>query len=189
MERYGRPMPIENASGIDNGFRKLIHNPGKILRGPVKEGMVVLELGCGPGFFTPEIARLVGKSGRVIAADLQEGMLQILSKKLEDMDIKDRVVLHKCEKDKIGLTEKVDLVLAFLVMHEVVDKRKTLAEIKSILKPNGRLYILEMIMHPPKKNFEETIDIAREVGFREAEKPHFLLSRAMILELGDKNAP
>ncbi len=189
MARYERPMPVENASGIDNGFRKLVHNPRKILKKHINEGMVVLELGCGPGFFTPEIAKMVGKSGKVIAADLQDGMLQKLRVKIEGMDIKERVELHKCEEDRIGLSEKVDLVLAFLMMHEVVDKRKTLAEIKSILKPGGRLYIMEMIMHPPKENFEETINIAQELGFKEAEKPSFLLSRAMIFESGDKNEP
>lgn len=185
MKRYERPMPVEGAAGIDNGFRKLVHNPTKILKNKVKEGMVVLELGCGPGFFTPEIARLVGKSGKVIAADLQEGMLQKVRNKIEGMDIKDRVKLHKCEEETIGLSEKVDLVLAFLMMHEVADKRKTLSEIKSILKPDGRLYILEMIMHPPKNNFEETINIAHEIGFNDAKKPNFLLSRAMILKIGD----
>ena len=124
MARYERPMPVENASGLDSGFRRLAHDPGKILRGHVKEGMVVLELGCGPGFFTPEIARMVGRSGKVIAADLQEGMLQKVREKIEGMDIKERVELHKCEEDHIGLTEKVDLVLAFLMMHEVADKKR-----------------------------------------------------------------
>ncbi len=186
MARYERPMPVENASGIDNNYRKFVHNPTKILKNHVKEGMVVLELGCGPGFFTPKIAKMVGPSGKVIAADLQDGMLQIVREKIDGMDIKERVELHKCEEEKIGLSEKVDLVLAFLMMHEVADKRKTLAEIKSILKPDGRLYVLEMIMHPPKSNFEETIDIAHELGFKVAEKPSFLLSRAVIFESGDK---
>lgn len=185
MARYERPMPVENASGIDNGFRKFVHNPTKILKNHVKEGMVVLELGCGPGFFTPKIAKMVGKSGKVIAADLQEGMLQKVREKIEGMDIKERVELHKCDDDQIGLSEKVDLVLAFLMMHEVADKRKTLSEVKSILKPGGRLYILEMILHPPKENFEETVDIAHELGFKVAEKPGFLLSRAVIFESGD----
>ena len=186
MKRYERPMPVENAAGIDKGYRKLVHNPTTILKNQVKEGMVVLELGCGPGFFTPEIARLVGKSGKVIAADLQEGMLQIVRDKIEKMDIKERVQLHKCGEETIGLHEKVDLVVAFLVMHEVPDKRKTLSEIKTILKPDGRLYVLEMIMHPPKKNFEETIAIAHELGFNDLEKPNYLLSRAMVLKIGDK---
>ena len=44
--------------------------------------MTVLDVGCGPGFFTLDMARLVGPSGRVIAADLQEGMLEKLGQKI-----------------------------------------------------------------------------------------------------------
>ena len=44
--------------------------------------MTALDVGCGPGFFTLDMARLVGESGQVIAADLQEGMLQIVRDKI-----------------------------------------------------------------------------------------------------------
>lgn len=182
MERYERVMPIEGASGLDNRYRRFIQNPDMILKGRVKEGMVVLELGCGPGFFTPKIARMVGRSGKVIAADLQEGMLDIVRKKIKGTDIESRIVLHKCEEDRIGVSEKVDLVLAFFMVHEVADKRKTLKEIKSILKPNGRLYIIEFKMHPPRKNFDEMVKIASDLGFEETERPKFLISRAIVLK-------
>jgi len=182
MERYERVMPVEGASGLDNRFRSLIQNPGRILKGQVKEGMAVLELGCGPGFFTPEIARLVGKSGKVIAADLQEGMLDIVRNKIKGTDIESRIMLHKCDEDKIGVTEKVDLVLAFFMVHEVPDKRKTLKEIKSILKPDGRLYIIEFKMHPPKNKFDEMVGMARDLGFVEMGRPKFLVSRAIMLK-------
>lgn len=79
MKHYERVMPVENASSLDNLFRRWIQNPSRILDNRVREGMAVLELGCGSGFFTLEIARLVGRSGKVIAADLQDGMLELLS--------------------------------------------------------------------------------------------------------------
>jgi ubiquinone/menaquinone biosynthesis C-methylase UbiE len=153
-----------------------------MLKGRVKEGMVVLELGCGPGFFTPEIARLVGRSGKVIAADLQEGMLDIVRKKIKGTDIEGRIVLHKCDEDQIGVKEKVDLVVAFFMVHEVPDTRKTFEEIKSILKPDGRLYIIEFRMHPPKKKFEEMVNIANSMGFVEAGRPRFLIGRSIIFK-------
>jgi ubiquinone/menaquinone biosynthesis C-methylase UbiE len=181
MERYERVCPVEYAGGLDSRVRKLLQNPAKILNGRVREGMVVLELGCGAGFFTTEIARLVGKSGKVIAADLQQGMLDILENKIKGTDIEGRIVLHKCAEDKIGVTEKVDLVLAFFMVHEVADKRKMLEEIKSLLKPEGRLYIIEFKMHPPKKSYEAMVKMARDIGLVEAEKSSSLLSRAIVL--------
>ncbi|MDP2215825.1 MAG: class I SAM-dependent methyltransferase [Methanolobus sp.] len=62
-------LPVERSGLLDSSIRRWLQNPQKILRPYVKEGMVVLEVGCGPGFFTLDIARMV-------AVDLQEGMLQ-----------------------------------------------------------------------------------------------------------------
>lgn len=182
MEYYERLCPVEYAGGLDSRARKWLQNPSNILNGRVREGMVVLELGCGAGFFTTEIARMVGKSGKVIAADLQEGMLDIVRKKIDGTDIESRIELHKCEERKIGVAEKVDLVLAFFMVHEVADKRKMLEEIKSILKPDGSLYIIEFRMHPPKKSFDSMVKIAHDVGLIETERPAFLLSRAIVLK-------
>lgn len=125
---------------------------------------------------------MVGPSGKIIAADLQQGMLDLVRKKIKGTNIESRIELHKCEEDRIGITEKVDLVLAFIMIHEVRNKEKLFCEIKSILKPHGRFYIIELKMHPPRKDFEETVRIAREIGFGEIERPKFLLSRAILLE-------
>jgi len=67
--------PVEKAGGLDNSIRKILQHPRKILRPYIKEGMSVLDLGCGPGYFSLEIAKLLNESGKVIAADLQQGML------------------------------------------------------------------------------------------------------------------
>jgi ubiquinone/menaquinone biosynthesis C-methylase UbiE len=182
MERYERICPVEYAGGLDSRVRKWLQDPAKILNGRVREGMVVLELGCGAGFFTTEIARTVGKSGKVIAADLQQGMLDIVRDKIKGTDIENRIVLHKCHEDRIGVTEKVDLALAFFMVHEVADKRKMLGEIRSILKPGGSLHIIEFKMHPPEKSFEEMVRMAREVGFEEKERQRALISRAIVLK-------
>jgi len=182
MEQYEQVCPVEYAGGLDSRFRKLLQNPEKILKEHVKEGMTVMELGCGSGFFTTEIARQVGKSGKVIAVDLQEGMLDLVRNKIKGTDIENRIELHKCEEDRIGVSEKVDLVLAFIMVHEVADKRKLFKELQSILKLKGRLYVIELKMHPPKRSFEEMVKIAGEAGFKEISRPKFLLSRAILLE-------
>ena len=78
--------PVEKSGMLDNRFRKLFQNPRKILKPFIKEGMVVLDLGCGPGFFSIEIARLLNKSGTVICADLQDGMLDVVREKIKGSD-------------------------------------------------------------------------------------------------------
>ena len=185
VDKNKRVCPVELAGGLDNRVRRLLQNPQKILRNCVKEGMTALDLGCGPGFFSVEMARMVGEFGRVIASDLQEGMLQKLKNKIQGTEIEKRIKLHKCEEDKIDVSENVDFVLAFYMVHEVPDQKKFFEEIKSILKANGKSLIVEpKLFHVSKGAFIETIMKAKGIGLEPVEKPRIFLSRAVILKKG-----
>jgi len=173
--------PVEKAGGLDSGIRKLLQRPKKILGNYVGDGMTVLDLGCGPGFFSVEMAKMVGASGKVIAVDLQEGMLRKLKNKIQGTEIERRIKLHRCDKNKIGITEKVDLVLAFYMFHEVPDQKKFLEEIKPVLKPDGRVFIVEpKFFHVSRRAFEETVEVAKAVGFKPVGRPKVFLSRAVV---------
>ena len=179
-----RVCPVEIAGSLDNKMRRWLQDPRKILKPHIVEGMTVLDLGCGPGFFSVDIAQMVGKSGRVIAADLQEGMLRKLGDKIRGTELEERITLHKCEENKIGLSEDVDFILAFYLVHEVPDQGGLFREMKSILKPNGRVFIVEPPFHVSKTAFEETIRRARDAGFTPVERPKVFLGRTVILKKG-----
>jgi ubiquinone/menaquinone biosynthesis C-methylase UbiE len=176
-----RVCPVERAGKLDNRFRRWLHNPRKILGPHLKEGMTVLDVGCGPGFFTIDIAHLVGKSGRVIAADLQEGMLKKLRDKIQGTELEARVFPHQCQKDRIGVTEPVDFVLAFYMVHEVPDQGQFFKEIAAILKPGGQVLVVEPPFHVSRRAFEETIGIAQKTGFLVGERPKVFFGRAALL--------
>ncbi len=180
-DRKNRICPVEKADSLDTRFRRWFQNPKKILKPYIKEGMTVLDLGCGPGFFSVELAQMVGSSGKVIAADLQKGMLEKLKEKIKGTELEKRITLHKCEEDKIGLTENVDFVLTFYVVHEIPDQDKLFAEIETLLKPNGQILIVEPPFHVSKSAFENTIQKARAAGFTEVERPKVLFNKAVIL--------
>jgi len=146
--------------------------------------MTVLDIGCGPGFFSIDIAKMVGKSGRVIAADLQEGMLQKLRDKIQGTELEERITLHKCEENKLGVSENVDFVLAFYLVHEVLNQEQLFNEIRSILKPNGQVFIAEPLFHVSRTAFEETIKKAQAAGFTPVERPKVFLSKAVIMKKG-----
>jgi len=183
-DKNNRVCPVERAGSLDNKIRRWLQNPRKILSPFIEEGMTVLDLGCGPGFFSIDMAQMVGKSGRVIASDLQEGMLQKLKEKIQGTELEERITLHKCQKNRIGVLENVDFVLAFYMVHEVPNQEEFFNEIGAILKPNGQIFIVEPPFHVSKKSFEETIRTARGAGFTPAERPKVLLSKTMILKKG-----
>ncbi|WP_340818188.1 class I SAM-dependent methyltransferase [Methanolobus sp. WCC4] len=174
--------PAEIAGILDNRFRRKLQNPETIMGPFVKEGMTVLDLGCGPGFFSVVLAKLVGASGKVIAVDLQEGMLQKVRNKVQGTKLEKRIILHKCEADRIGISEKVDLVNTFYMLHEVPDQKKTLAEIKEILKPDGLLLICEPYLHVSGRAFKNTISKAEALGFVALERPEIFFSRAVLMK-------
>jgi ubiquinone/menaquinone biosynthesis C-methylase UbiE len=173
--------PAEFAGSLDNSFRRWLHNPQKILKPYIKKGMSVLDLGCGPGVFTIEIAKLAGESGKVVAADLQAGMLEIVGGKIKGTTLEQRVVLHKCQENNIGLTGKVDFILAFWMVHEVPDHDRLIEELKSILKPDGMLYIIEPKFHVGRPAFQNMSEKLIRAGFKIIDKPKVFFSRAILV--------
>ena len=179
--------PAWGAGGLDNSLRKITQNPQKILKPYIREGMTVLDVGCGPGFFSVEMAKMLnGSSGKVIAADIQQKMLDKISKKITGTPYEQRIQLHKSDFDSIarGLIplSSVDFVLAFWMIHEVSNQRSFLDELASLLKPDGLFFIVEPKFHVPKKAYNAMIDTLKEIGFTVVDTPKVFFSRAVVLK-------
>jgi ubiquinone/menaquinone biosynthesis C-methylase UbiE len=180
-ERKNRVCPVEHAGSLDNRIRGWLQNPRKILGPFVEEGMTVLDIGCGPGFFSIEMAEMVGPAGRVIASDLQEGMLDKVRDKIQGTRYAGRIIIHNSEKEGLDILEDVDFVLAFYVVHEVPDKEKFFREIWSLLRPGGQVLIVEPPFHVSKAELDKTVQTAREAGFTDARGPSMFFSKTSIL--------
>ncbi|MGV8039040.1 MAG: methyltransferase domain-containing protein [Thermoanaerobaculaceae bacterium] len=72
-------------------FRRLLEHPTRMLAPWVREGMLVVEPGCGMGYFTLDLARLVGPAGRVVAVDVQERMLAALRRRAARAGLAERI--------------------------------------------------------------------------------------------------
>lgn len=174
--------PVEKAGHLDKWWRRLLQNPKRLLNPYIKQGMSVLDFGCGPGFFTLTAADLVGDNGKVIAVDLQQGMLDILESKLSGTDIGNRVVLHKCKADSIDLDEKFDFIYAIYVVHETPDPKKTFQEMYNMLEQGGKLLSIDPKMHFSKKRFDEMLITVREIGFKIVKSKTTLMDYYALLE-------
>jgi ubiquinone/menaquinone biosynthesis C-methylase UbiE len=157
-----------------NPLRKLYYNPETILKPYIHEGMTVLEVGSGMGFFTLPLARLVGESGRVVCVDLQEKMIRGVKKRATTAGLIDRIELRVCTPTSLGiddLAETIDFALVFAVVHEVPDAKQFLSEIQRSLRKGGSLLFSEPAGHVSREAFEGTLATAQNLGFRVADSP------------------
>jgi len=166
---------------FDNALRRLLQNPKRTIAPYVKPGWTVLDVGPGMGYFTIPLAKLVGDSGKVIAADIQKQMLKGIYKRALKAGVQDRIELHLSMPESIGVTGPIDFCLAFWMVHEVNDRAHFLGEIFQILKPQGQLLLAEPKLHVAKINFNSTVEIAKQAGFSIVETPGIFFSYAVLL--------
>jgi len=165
---------------LDNWIRRLIQNPSRIVGPYIQEGDTVMDVGCGPGYFTIDMAKMVGSEGRVIAVDIQAKMLQRVRKKAHKHGVARRIDYHTAGMDRIGLEKKADFILAFYMIHEVPDMTHTLEELKALLNEGGNILAVEPKMHVSKAGFQTMLDDAEEIGLKAIDFPKRKGGRSVV---------
>jgi ubiquinone/menaquinone biosynthesis C-methylase UbiE len=167
---------------FDNPLRRYLHDPQAILKAYLREGMTAIDIGCGMGYFTRSMAKIVGKTGKVISADLQQEMLDVTRKRAEKDGVANRIRFVRVKEDNLLVTDEVDFALAFWMVHEVSDAKNFFLQVYKILKPTGTLLIAEPRIHVSNIRFEEILSFAREAGFTIHDTPRIRFSRTVALK-------
>jgi len=160
-------------------------NPHEILAPHVRAGWTVLEPGPGMGFFTLELARLVGPRGRVVAVDVQPKMLDRLKRRAAEAGLLDRMDIRTASPESMGIADlkgSVDFILAFAVVHEVGDARRFFAEAASASKPGALLLFVEPRGHVKESEFDDELHAAAEAGFEVVDRPDIRRSHSALLK-------
>ncbi len=164
--------PASHSAYLDNFIRRLFQNPTKIVKDYIKPGDTVIDIGCGPGFFSIDMARLVGDTGRVYSVDLQSEMLEKVERKARKLNLADRIVLHQCARDRVNLNHlQADFILAYYMVHETPDHNEFFAQVKTLLKPGGLFLVVEPVFHVSKGHFKTIISDAENTGFKLKDTP------------------
>lgn len=115
----------------------------------VRPGQAVSDLGCGNGFYTLQLGRLVGPQGRVLAVDIQPEMLRLLESAVEEAELTNVELVLGTPIDPRLPAGELDLVLLVDVYHELGYPEQMLAAIRRSLKPKGRMVLVEFRAEDP----------------------------------------
>ncbi len=165
-------------------LRRLLQDPRKVLGPYVREGMTVLEPGPGMGFFTLELARLAGPTGRVVAVDIQPRMLSALRRRSARAGLADRIDIRLVSSDTMGLADlagSVDFTLAIAIVHELPNVERFFAEVAQVSKPGAGLLIAEPTGHVRTGDFEAQLQAATRAGFVLEGRPSIRRCHAALL--------
>lgn len=165
-------------------IRRLLHNPTTILRQYVRPGMTVLEPGPGMGFFTLELARRVGDTGRVVAIDVQPKMLKSLKARAAKAGLGHRIDDRLASPGSMNIPDlsgRTDFALLFAVAHEMPSIPILFKQLASALKPGATALLAEPAGHVKASAFEAELADAVNAGFAVVDRPHIRRSHAAVL--------
>jgi ubiquinone/menaquinone biosynthesis C-methylase UbiE len=171
---------------LDNPFTATNRSAVIVEHLGLEPGMLVLDMGCGPGRLAIPVALKVGDRGRVVAVDIQAAMLRRAEKKAAQAGV-DNIEFIQADAGKNVLGKPVfDRALLIAVLGEIPDRENVFRQIYAALKPGGVLSVTEIIFDPHFQRQTTVRNLARQTGFRE--KAVFGNSVAYTMHL-EKPAP
>ncbi len=142
--RIAQVMGTAGAEWLVRPTREAEEHPDEALDAlKIPAGATVADIGAGVGYITWRLAKRVGPSGIVYGEDIQQEMLDQLTKNMRDRNLTNvRPILGAIDDPKLP-KDSLDLVIMVDVYHEFSEPEKMLRHIRESLKPGGRLVLLE----------------------------------------------
>lgn len=173
-------MGVGGAPWLERPEREFEEKPGKAVKLlGVKTGMTVADVGAGSGYYTYLLSKAVGPAGRVIATDIQPGMLRLLERKLASRRITNVDLVLSGEDDPRLPEGCCDLILLVDVYHEFSAPQEMLRKLRPALKPDGRLVLLEFRKEDPQVPIREEHKMSVSEARKELEHEGFKFDRVL----------
>lgn len=163
------PCPTSFAWLVDSPLADIISGTQTTLdRIGIEPGMRLLDVGCGPGRLSIPAAGRAGPEGMVTAFDVQPGMIALLEKKAAQKGITNITPrLGDIASERDLPPDHFDRAWLVTVLGEIPDREAALRAVYRVIKPGGRLTIIETFRDPHFQRRETVLSLCREAGFVE----------------------
>lgn len=160
-QQHGRLFPPQDLGLLEAPDRDIWQRPDQIMDAlGIADGSVVADVGAGSGWFTVRLARRVGPNGIVYAQDVQNEMLQAITRRVQREALTNvRPVLGQGSDPRLPPTA-LDAILLVGVYHEIDDRVTMLKNLARALKPQGRIGVVDFTLKGggPGPPMEERVD-------------------------------
>jgi len=116
----------------------------------VKKGIAICDMGCGNGFYTLQLAKMVGDDGHIYGVDIQPEMLTKLNERADAQGIRNISPVLGTFTDPRLPKGKIDMILLVDVYHEFSHPEQMLAAMRDSLSPDGVCVLVEFRTEDPK---------------------------------------
>ena len=173
-------MGVGGAGWLERPEREDEEAPSKALDAlDLKPGMSVADIGAGSGYYSSRIAKRIGPTGRVYATDIQQGMIDILERRIKNEGLTNVTTILGGMDDPRLPPASIDLAIMVDVYHELQQPQLFLQRLKPAFKPNGRLVLLEFRKEDPKVPILEVHKMSVAEVRQEMEAEGFVLDKVI----------
>jgi ubiquinone/menaquinone biosynthesis C-methylase UbiE len=173
-------MSVEGADWLTRPERIQEEDPDRMLATlDIKKGSVVADIGAGVGYHVWRLAEIVGPTGKVIGEDIQDGMLRLLKKNIDERKLRNVEIILGTPTDPKLPQNALDLVLMVDVYHEFSEPVTMLKHIQNALKPDGRVVLIEFRKEDPRVPIQPLHKMSVEEVRSELEPLGFKFERAI----------
>ena len=161
-----------------NPVRKFFTDRNRVLEDScITRESVVLEIGAGNGFFTEAIA---GRAKKVVAVELQQGMVRKLRKRVQRFGNTVEIVLKDIASADLA-HDLADVCLLYYSFHEIARQEEAAVIIARAVRPGGILLIYEPSIEVNRRDMETTVSLFKSLGFSPEKAHDTLFNRSALL--------